>query len=97
MALIYIMEHLKALNLSGLICKPYLINCKEECINLTKQGELDLIICRSPQGHEYLRARTGSSINDSLGKLIVRDRNKKLDQEHVLQVQVNKEKMDVVY
>jgi len=69
---------------------------KEECIILTKQGELDLIICRSQQGHEYLRARTGSSINDSLDKLIVKDHNKNINKEHVSQ-EANKEKIDVVY
>lgn len=36
---------------------------KDECKQLTKQEKLDLIICRSPQGHEYLRARLGSSVN----------------------------------
>lgn len=37
-----------------------------------------------------------SSINNSLDKLIVKDQNKNLNQEHVLQKN-NEEKMDVVY
>jgi hypothetical protein len=65
-------------------------------ITLTKQGGLDLIICRSPQGHEYLRARAGSSINGSLDKLVVKDRNKNFNEEYVSQ-ETNKEKMDVLY
>ena len=69
---------------------------KEECITLTKQGGLDLIICRSPQGHEYLRARASSSINGSLDKLVLKDRNKNFNEEHVSQ-ETNKEKMDVLY
>jgi hypothetical protein len=70
---------------------------KEECIKLTKHGELDLIVCLSQQGHEYLRARMGSSVNGSLDKLVVKDHNKKLHQEYVSQLQIDKEKMDVVY
>jgi hypothetical protein len=69
---------------------------KEECITLTKQGELDLIICRSPHGNEYLRARASSSVNSSLDKLVVKDQNKNLNKEHVPQKN-NEEKMDVVY
>lgn len=73
---------------------------KEECIKLTKQGELDLVICLSQQGHEYLRARKGSSINGSLEKLVVKDPNKKKPPQSPIktsQKSVNKEKADVVY
>jgi len=70
---------------------------KKECIALTKQGKLDLIVCRSSQGHGYLRARMGSSINNSLEKLVVKDHNKALNQERISQVQTNEEKIGVVY
>ncbi len=71
---------------------------KEECIKLTKQGELDLIVCHSPEGHEYLRARFGSSINDSLDKLVIKDHNEKPRQKNMSQpMQGDKEKIDVVY
>ncbi|HVE45051.1 MAG TPA: DUF3892 domain-containing protein [Gammaproteobacteria bacterium] len=70
---------------------------KEECIKLTKDGELDLVVCLSQQGNEYLRARAGSSINDSLDKLVVKEDNKKSHQKYVSQEQIDKEKIDVVY
>lgn len=49
---------------------------KVECINLAKQGKLDVIICISQLGHEYIRARAGSSINENLSHLIVQDHHK---------------------
>lgn len=49
---------------------------KTECMNLVKQGKLDLIICTSRLGHDYLRSRVGSSINDCLNNLVVKDPNK---------------------
>ncbi len=45
---------------------------KEECIQLAKQGQLDVLICISSMGHSYLRARTHSSINDCLERLVVK-------------------------
>ncbi len=49
---------------------------KQLCLISTKQGELDLHICISDRGHEYLRARAGSSVNGSLEKLVVKDPKK---------------------
>lgn len=51
---------------------------KEECINFAKKGMLDLVVCTSREGHEYLRARKGSSINSSLEKLVVKKFWKKI-------------------
>ncbi|HLD16605.1 MAG TPA: hypothetical protein VJB02_02705 [Coxiellaceae bacterium] len=45
---------------------------KSECINLAKQGCLDLIVCISHMRHEYLRARPNSSVNGSLEHMIVK-------------------------
>jgi len=45
---------------------------KDECIQLAKEGQLDLIICISAMGHNYLRARPHSSINGKLGGLVVK-------------------------
>lgn len=45
---------------------------KAECINLAKKGKLDVIICTSHQGHDYLRTRAGSSINGSLNDMVVK-------------------------
>ncbi len=49
---------------------------KTECINLVKQDKLDLVVCTSQQGHQYLRARVGSSVNGSLDHMVVKDPNK---------------------
>lgn len=73
---------------------------KQECLKLTKQGALDLVICLSQQGHEYLRARKGSYINGSLDKLVVKDPKKKNPQElstRTAQKHVGKEKESVAY
>lgn len=64
---------------------------KTECVKLAKQGLLDLVICSSPQGHDYLRARKGSSVNGSLNKLVVKNPDKKKS----LLTTFNKEKIDV--
>lgn len=45
---------------------------KQECIELAKIGELDVINCISSMGHSYLRARSHSSINDNLSRLVVK-------------------------
>jgi hypothetical protein len=50
---------------------------KTECLNLTKQHKLDLVICTSNAGQKYLRSRIGSSINGSLEHLVVKDPKKK--------------------
>lgn len=50
---------------------------KLECIDLAKQGKLDVIFCISALGHEYVRARPNSSINDNLRRLIVKNPKKK--------------------
>lgn len=70
---------------------------KGECIKLTKQGKLDLVICISQQGHQYLRARNGSSVNGSLNKLVVKDPNKKhrhKSLKKITQTQIRKEKVN---
>lgn len=46
---------------------------KSECINLAKQGKLDMVICTSRLGHDYLRVRAGSPINSNLSDLVVKD------------------------
>lgn len=56
---------------------------KPECMNLVMQGKLDLVTCTSPQGHQYFRARAGSSVNGSLEQMVVKNSNK--------------EKIDAVY
>ncbi|MBI5447361.1 MAG: hypothetical protein HY939_01355 [Gammaproteobacteria bacterium] len=48
-------------------------NAKQECLKMAKQEMLDLVIC-SHLGNDYLRARSGSSINGSLGNLVVKDK-----------------------
>lgn len=50
---------------------------KLECLELTKEEKLDLLICTSRLGHDYLRARAGSSINGSLSHIVVKDDTKK--------------------
>ena len=50
---------------------------KEECIQLAKQGQLDVVICISAMGHSYLRARAHSSINGCLERLVVKKPKKK--------------------
>jgi hypothetical protein len=49
---------------------------KSECINLTKKGKLDLVVCTSRLGVNYLRARVGSSVNGSLNHMVVKDQRK---------------------
>src|SRR3989338_4941005 len=49
---------------------------KSECIQLAKQGVLDLAICTSHEGHEYLRARKESLVNNNLEKLVVKNHSK---------------------
>jgi len=49
---------------------------KSECINLAKQGKLDVVLCTSRLGHEYVRARSGSPVNHSLNRLVVKDKRK---------------------
>lgn len=45
---------------------------KQECIDLAKLGQLDIVICISAMGHSYLRARAHSSINACLKHLVVK-------------------------
>lgn len=45
---------------------------KQECIEMAKLGQLDVVICLSAMGHDYLRARANSSINSCLKSLIVK-------------------------
>lgn len=45
---------------------------KQECIELAKLGQLDVVICLLAMGHSYLRARTHSSINACLKRLVVK-------------------------
>lgn len=45
---------------------------KQVCIELAKFGQLDVVICLSAMGHSYLRARTHSSINACLKRLVVK-------------------------
>jgi len=73
---------------------------KHACLISAKQGELDLLTCTSDQGHEYLRARMGSSVNGSLEKLVVKDPKKGQKQKshgHETETRSNKEEMDAVY
>ena len=71
---------------------------KPECIELAKQGLLDLVICTSHAGHEYLRARKGSPVNGSLDKLVVKGRNKERNQALTMNIisadRENKEKVE---
>lgn len=72
---------------------------KPACLISTKQGELDLHICVSDQGREYLRARKGSSVNGSLEKLVVKDSKKGQKQKSHISISKtknNKEEMDAV-
>jgi len=46
---------------------------KQECMALVKKDKLDLVICKSRLGHEYLRARVGSFVNGSLNHMVVKD------------------------
>jgi hypothetical protein len=49
---------------------------KTECVQLAKEGKVDLVTCTSPLGHVYLRSRIGSSVNSSLENLVVKDSKK---------------------
>ena len=49
---------------------------KQECMALVKKGKLDLVVCTSHLGHDYLRARVGSFVNGSLNNMIVKDPKK---------------------
>lgn len=72
---------------------------KQECIELVRQGILDLVACTSHEGHEYLRARKGSSVNGSLDKLVVKRRDKKQNRllKTAAAVQIKKkDELDVV-
>lgn len=64
----------------GAICE-YNVNkigwiSKSECMYLAKQGKLDVIICISRLGHDYIRTRAGSHINEPLNHLIVQNKKK---------------------
>ncbi|OGT49013.1 MAG: hypothetical protein A3E82_08725 [Gammaproteobacteria bacterium RIFCSPHIGHO2_12_FULL_38_11] len=50
---------------------------KPECMALVKQGKLDLVICTSRLGHDYLRARAGSSVNGSLDHMVIKNKTKR--------------------
>lgn len=43
---------------------------KSECIDLAKNGQLDVVVCLSSFGHHYVRARSHSSINACLKTLV---------------------------
>jgi len=45
---------------------------KQECIDLAKQGQLDVVICITAIGHSYIRGRANSSINPCLKKLVIK-------------------------
>jgi hypothetical protein len=49
---------------------------KQECMALVKKGKLDLVVCTSRLGHDYLRARAGSIVNGSLNHMVVKDPKK---------------------
>ena len=49
---------------------------KSECIALVGQGKLDLSVCKSRLGQNYLRARTNSLVNGSLDGMAVKDPKK---------------------
>ena len=49
---------------------------KSECLALAEQGKLDLSVCTSRLGQNYLRARVNSSVNGSLDSMIVKDPKK---------------------
>lgn len=49
---------------------------KSKCITLAKQGSVDMVICTSRLGHDYLRVRIGSSINSNLSDIVVKDDKK---------------------
>jgi hypothetical protein len=40
------------------------------------KDKLDLVVCTSRLGHDYLRARAGSFVNGSLNNMIVKDPKK---------------------
>lgn len=45
---------------------------KQECIELAKLGQLDVVVCISSMEHSYLRARAHSSINSCLERLVIK-------------------------
>lgn len=49
---------------------------KQECIDLAKQGQLDVVVCITAIGHSYIRGRSNSSINPCLKKLLIRKSRK---------------------
>ncbi|MCX7115013.1 MAG: hypothetical protein NTW08_03780 [Gammaproteobacteria bacterium] len=45
---------------------------KQECIDLAKQGQLDVVVCITAIGQSYIRGRANSSINPCLKKLVIK-------------------------
>lgn len=47
---------------------------KPASIMLAKNGNLDVVVCTSHDGNQYLRARHGSPVNGSLSRLVVKSK-----------------------
>lgn len=56
-----------------------LLDCLQTTYAKASIDKLDLVMCISQQGHQYLRARVGSSVNGSLDKMIVKNPKVKID------------------